>query len=203
VAPIDGPGKILGSAGPCYIRSGGLPVLGVIFLDAADVDQMQMNGTLEAVVAHEIGHVLGVGTMWSGLVMGVGSSDPFFVGGSAVAAFLATGGGSYPGNPVPVENTGGAGTRDSHWRESVFGAELMTGWINGPSAPLSSVTVASLKDLGYAVNLNLAGGFGVGGLGVQEAGPGPAMEIREGPPLVTPITVDSRGRRVPPPPVQR
>jgi hypothetical protein len=202
IAPIDGPGKVLGSAGPCFIRSGGLPVIGVMFMDAADISQMQANGTLESVVAHEIGHVLGVGTMWNGLIAGSGSTDPYFVGGSAVAAFLASGGSTYPGNPVPVENTGGPGTRESHWRESVFGAELMTGWINGANAPLSSVTLASLIDLGYAVNLNLAGGFALGdGLAAQGADTGPGIELREGPPLVTPITVDSRGRRMVP--VQR
>jgi hypothetical protein len=201
VSPIDGPGKILGSAGPCFIRSGGLPVLGVMYLDAADVDQMQINGTLEAVVAHEMGHILGVGTMWGGMVVGAGSSDPYFTGGAAVSAFLASGGSGYPGNPVPVENTGGPGTRDSHWRESVFGSELMTGWINGASAPLSSVTLASLVDLGYTVKVNLSSGFGAGGLGVHGADEGPQIEIREGPPLVTPITVDSRGRRMIP--VQR
>lgn len=27
--------------------------------------------------------------------------------------------------PVPVANTGGPGTRDGHWRESVFGNELL------------------------------------------------------------------------------
>jgi hypothetical protein len=201
VSPIDGPGKILGSAGPCFIRSGGLPVLGVMYLDAADVDQMQINGTLEAVVAHEMGHILGVGTMWGGMVVGAGSSDPYFTGSAAVSAFLASGGSGYPGNPVPVENTGGPGTRDSHWRESVFGSELMTGWINGASAPLSSVTLASLVDLGYTVNVNLSSGFGEGGLGVHGADEGAQIEIREGPPLVTPITVDSQGRRMIP--VQR
>ena len=28
--------------------------------------------------------------------------------------------------PVPVENTGGPGTSDSHWRETVFRSEMMT-----------------------------------------------------------------------------
>lgn len=201
VAPIDGPGKILGSAGPCFIRSGGLPVLGVMYLDAADVSQMEANGALAAVVAHEIGHVLGVGTMWNGLVAGAGSADPYFVGGSAVAAFLSSGSG-YTGNPVPVENTGGPGTRDSHWRETVFGSELMTGWINGGAAPLSSVTLASLADLGYAVNPSMASSFSPGGgLSAQDWQDGAALELREGAPLVTPIIVDARGRRMVP--VQR
>jgi hypothetical protein len=53
---------------------------------------------------------------------------------------------------VPVENTGGPGTRGSHWRESVFGNELMTGFIDAGSNPLSAVTAASLRDEGYLVD---------------------------------------------------
>src|SRR4051794_6205534 len=50
--------------------------------------------------------------------------------------------------PVPVENTGGPGTRDSHWREAVFGNELMTGFVGPAGNPLSRTTVGSLQDLG-------------------------------------------------------
>ena len=65
------------------------------------------------------------------------------------------GGSSYTGGAsVPVENEfGGQGTQDSHWRESVFVAELMTGFIDaGVANPLSLLTIASLADLGLAVN---------------------------------------------------
>ena len=57
---------------------------------------------------------------------------------------------------VPVENTGGPGTMNSHWRESVFMNELMSGFIAAPGNPLSRVTVASLQDLGYVVDLSAA-----------------------------------------------
>jgi hypothetical protein len=53
---------------------------------------------------------------------------------------------------VPVEGTGGPGTADSHWRESVFANELMTGFIGGNNNPLSKVTSRSLLDLGYAID---------------------------------------------------
>ena len=57
---------------------------------------------------------------------------------------------------MPVENSqGGAGTRDSHWRESVFDNELMTGFIDDVNS-LSAVTVESFRDLGYIVNTTLA-----------------------------------------------
>jgi hypothetical protein len=51
-----------------------------------------------------------------------------------------------------VENTGGAGTFNSHWRESTFGSELMTGYINSGHLPLSVMTVRSIGDMGYTVN---------------------------------------------------
>ncbi len=57
---------------------------------------------------------------------------------------------------VPVENTGGPGTRGGHWREAVFRNELMSGFIATPDNPISRMTVASLQDLGYDVNPDAA-----------------------------------------------
>jgi len=57
---------------------------------------------------------------------------------------------------VPLETGGGSGTAGSHWSEAVFNTELMTGYNDvGTEAipdPLSALTVASLKDLGYVVS---------------------------------------------------
>ena len=112
-----------------------------------------------------MGHVLGLGTLWStfgflknpSLPSSLGV-DTHFDGPKAIEAFDALGGTSYTGGAkVPVENTmGGEGTRDSHWRESEFDEELMTGFIEaaGTANPLSRLTVASLWDLGYVVNLD-------------------------------------------------
>jgi hypothetical protein len=58
-----------------------------------------------------------------------------------------------------VENTGGPGTRDVHWRERVFGSELLTGFVNRAPNPLSRVTAASLGDLGYQVDIDAADDF--------------------------------------------
>ena len=59
-----------------------------------------------------------------------------------------------------MEATGGSGTALSHWRESVFTNELMTGWAGpGTSLPLSTVTIGSLADLGYTVNYAAADPF--------------------------------------------
>ena len=153
---IDGTGKILGRAGPCLVRSGSqLPLVGVMEFDTADVAALEASGRFALVIEHEMGHVLGYGTEWnaSALLSGGGGADPHFVGTQALAAFDRTGGLNYSlGAKVPVENTGGAGTRDAHWRESVFNNELMTGFINTGANPLSVVTTASMGDLGYLVN---------------------------------------------------
>lgn len=158
---IDGRGNVLGEAGPDRFRSGSqLPYHGTMQFDTADLASMQADGSLLSVVEHEMGHVLGIGTLWDskGLLVGAGTSNPRYTGSNAVAEFnrlFAT-----SGTSVPVEATGGAGTRDSHWRDSVFGSELMTGYVGpGTSLPLSRVTVASLADLGYTVNLSAADAF--------------------------------------------
>ncbi len=161
---IDGPGKILGQSGPCYIRGASShyqPVIGVMFFDTADVVNLENTGKFDEVVTHEMGHVLGYGTIWGpsfdNLLVGPagsGGTDPHFVGTQAIAAFDRIGGTGYTaGAKVPVEATGGPGTQDSHWRKTVFGPELMTGFLSaGVPDPLSVVTVASMGDQFYQVN---------------------------------------------------
>ena len=156
---IDGPGGILGQAGPTHLRpasagaSAFIPAKGRMQFDTADLAGMQANGTLNDVITHEMGHVLGIGTIWSikGLLTGSGTSNPTFKGTNAKKAYGVLKG-TGP-TPVPVENTGGPGTANSHWRETVFRNELMTGFVAGPPNPMSRLTVASLKDLGYKVDL--------------------------------------------------
>jgi hypothetical protein len=160
VDSIDGPGEILGSAGPCYLRpSSGFPILGIMRLDRGDLARMEIDGTLRDVITHEMGHVIGIGSLWEWntfqLLAGAGGSDPHFTGMRGISSFQLTGG--ILTNGVPVENSGGGGTRDSHWRETAFDRELMTGFIDGNGLnPLSVITVASLMDMGYQVNFGAA-----------------------------------------------
>jgi len=178
---MDGPGGTLGSAGPCWVRGGSmLPIFGSVRMDAADAAALESNGRLYDVALHELGHVLGIGTLWqaNGLLQGAGGADPYFSGSAAVAEYQS-GGGSHP-NPVPVENTGGGGTQDSHWRESLFSIELMTGWINyGVSNPLSRVTAASLADIGYSVNMGAADSFAA--MAPSATPPLPPLKLEETP----------------------
>jgi hypothetical protein len=153
-ADIDGPNNILAQAGPCIARSdNGLTIAGVLIIDNADIGAF--SSQLSEIVVHEMGHILGIGTLWPNfnLLFGAGSRNPLFAGYGAFNEYFALGGYSLP----PVENEGGSGTRDSHWRESVFGNELMTSFLNtGIPNPLSRLTIASLGDLGYSVNFAAA-----------------------------------------------
>lgn len=162
---LDGPQKVLGQSGPTVLRGRDagkqayLPVKGEMTFDLADLEAMEREGTLEDVIAHEMGHVLGIGTIWARkrLIVGARSDEPIFRGRQARTAYgklLGTGPTS-----VPIENLGGKGTRNSHWREVVFGNELMSGFVEFAPNPLSVVTVASLADLGYSVDLDQADEF--------------------------------------------
>lgn len=158
---IDGPGGVLGQAGPTHVRPGSnLPAKGIMSFDTADLDRMEADGSLTDVILHEMGHVLGFGTLWSrmDLIIGSGTVNPTFVGASAMREYAELT--SRPDStPVPVANTGGAGTRDGHWRENVFGNELLTGFLSGATRPLSRMSVGAFEDMGYVVDYDAADAF--------------------------------------------
>lgn len=165
VDTIDGPGSVLGRAGPCLIRSTSrLPVVGSMEFDDDDMANLESAGTLGAVIMHEMLHVIGVGTTWrdpalSQLFTGE-TSDPGFLGSRAILACRTEHGGtSTCATQVPIENCVGipgcgAGTIYGHWRENTFITELMTGYLTGTKPPFSRMTIEALGDLGYPVDPN-------------------------------------------------
>ncbi len=168
VEEIDGSGRVLAVAGPCWTRvAGGLPSYGFMRFDAADLDRLERIGALHDLVLHEMGHVLGFGTfVWEdfGLLRntasGKTSPDTHFSGPLAIAAFDEAGGTGYTGAKVPVENTGSLGNRNGHWRETVLMDELMTAWLDvDRTNPLSAITIQSLADLGYVVDMTAADSY--------------------------------------------
>ncbi|MEO5510778.1 MAG: hypothetical protein ABIS27_09105, partial [Longimicrobiales bacterium] len=199
IGPIDGVSGILGQAGPCFTRtSNHLTVIGSMQFDEADMANLEANGTLGAVILHEMGHVLGIGTLWDNvepfLLNGAGGLDPFFSGTQAKDRYTLLG--ATLVNGVPVENcvTGvptscGQGTRDAHWRESTFRTELMTGYLSGSGGtnPLSSMTIASLGDLGYTVNLAAADAYTLPTGSGFELASGPTLDIGAREKLLKPI----------------
>jgi hypothetical protein len=162
IVPIDGPGRILGQAGPDLFRSGSmLPAHGVMEFDSADVASMYASGIWTDVILHEMGHVLGIGTLWDALNLKNGSGN--YIGARGLAEYRLL-----SGNPgamsVPVEQGGGPGTAGAHWSEAVFNAELMTGFVESFGGnPISRVTIGALQDLGYTVNYVAADAYALPG----------------------------------------
>jgi Leishmanolysin len=202
LAPIDGPFGTLGSAGPCALRDESfLPLLGSMTFDTADLERMLANGSLTPVILHEMGHVLGIGTIWGRKDLIVNRSlpsnqgaDTHFPGALAIAAFDEAGGDSYvDGEKVPVENEAGPGSGDSHWRESVLGNELMTPFVNSGLNPMSAITIASLGDLGYTIDTSGADDYnrpGTSGVSASDdSGFDLGNDLRAGPIFI----IDSAG----------
>ncbi|MGY1607541.1 leishmanolysin-related zinc metalloendopeptidase [Geodermatophilus sp. SYSU D00700] len=178
---IDGPGRVLGRAGPRLLRPAGsthefLPITGIMEFDVADIPTMIAQDLWNTVIMHEMGHVIGMlDFVWSakGFVANRNTPQWSFTGPTAMEEFgrlqdpcanatmaqlaglrSAAADGADGGVPVPIEDDFGPGTIGSHWRESVFGAEMMTGFVNQGANPLSRVTGGALEDLGYQVDLD-------------------------------------------------
>ncbi len=169
-AAIDGAGGVLGSAGPTgAVFQGGyfLTTAGQMQFDTADLGVLETSGQLQSVFLHEMGHVLGFGTLWTlngAYIDGSGQ----FSGANALAQYKTEF--SQPtATFVPVELGGGTNTADSHWNEVDGGTantgivdgqnrdfrfELMTGWLNTPTF-VSNTTKASFEDIGFTSNLSV------------------------------------------------
>lgn len=157
VPNIDGEGGTLAQAAPIAARvaAGNFTTssAGIVEIDEADLD----NSRLQEIVTHEIGHVLGIGITWDA-VTDENTVDPIHEGSNTTAAFEALEGSeAYLDEGVPLERFGGPGTALGHWAENNFDNELMTGAINSDSEnPLSRVSLATLEDIGYEVDLQRA-----------------------------------------------
>lgn len=159
---IDGPDGLLGQAAPTSLRPGSsLPIRGTMEFDLADSDPT--SETFYETVLHEMAHALGyLLEVWEplGLVSGVPdgpeyATNPRFIGPSATAEYNRIF--NLNETSVPLEpGTRFDGSGISHWRESVFGDELMSPFAGYVSEPLSRITAAAFADMGYQVNLDNA-----------------------------------------------
>jgi Leishmanolysin len=155
---IDGVGGLLGRAGPTAIRTANsLPATASMQFDAADAARMAPELWLD-VVQHEMFHALGFGSLWDRftvngqpIVKQLDSKYPIYVGPAALAAFNALVPDDEHMYRIPLQATGGPGTQGSHWQESVFSDELMTGYLNNVDALLSTMTAAAFQDFGYGI----------------------------------------------------
>lgn len=146
--------NLLGYARTLARRPGnaGLPYRGEMVMNSLYAD---LAGLFDTVV-HELAHALGFNpTQWAGLALTGGTqANPLFQGVNATREFNAIFGRSDAG--VPLYNVGGPGdgSYGSHWRDSVFGYEMMVsaGPADRRGAPLSRITVGHFEDIGYQVN---------------------------------------------------
>jgi hypothetical protein len=163
---IDGAGKTLAVGGYNSLSSADkLPVTGHFTFDKSDIDTTTSGLGFFTTIMHEIGHAIGVGTLWKAggrdFVDGEGTNNPRFNGPAAIAAYKAALDPGASSVPIQIE-TGGDGY-GGHWRENALESELMTPTLNTQAVnPLSKITVGSLSDLGYRVNLAAADNFGDG-----------------------------------------
>ena len=164
---------IAGTGGPRYVRSGdptGLPATGLVVISPSFLARRQQweplwmeERLLRDLMLHEIAHVLGFGPLWGELDLRHElPGDAYFSGELAIQAFNAAGGESYSGNKVPVVGASGGCGVGAHWRADVFrgldrqfGAEQMEPTLEREHR-LSAITIQSLADLGYVVDVSRA-----------------------------------------------
>ena len=171
-------------------------------LDEADIPARLLAGNFDAVVLHEMLHVVGLGTIWTNnsLLTGGGTTDARYTGARGRAACANLNGGiSTCATNVPVHSADGPGSADAHWRESLFTTELMTPFIGGGAAPFAAVTIESLGDFGYTVNINASDAYTVSaGLWASPSVAGEDPRLTRMPEPIQPtFTIDGRGRLVP------
>ena len=150
VTSFDDSEGYVGWGGPHLLRETYLPVLGCMGFDLKRANLWNTG-------LHEMGHVLGFGSIWrefgylQDLSWDDSNADTHFNGPRAIAAFNDAGGRNYTGAKVPIEKMDG-----THWRYYVLEGELM---VPGGGGALSAITVQSLADLGYGVDVTQADPF--------------------------------------------
>ena len=128
LANIDGAGGTLGSAGPSIVNIQGSfmeTLAGGMTFDTSDLGSLVAANRFDDVIRHEMGHVLGLGSLWSSSAVGIPGFQELYVSGS----------GQYTGEAaldafklefnqpdatfIPVELDGGLGTANGHWNMGI------------------------------------------------------------------------------------
>jgi hypothetical protein len=158
---IDGIGGTIGQAGPCgrQQRSDGtwVTINGRIIFDVDDIGRYIEGVLFKNLVMHEIGHVLGIGTLWANFNL---IENPRWTGNvenpNNFPEYTGVKGNNewniYGGvGQLPIEYNGGRGTADGHWKYDKLRGEIMTGWLSRSESPVSKITLGSLDDMGIKV----------------------------------------------------
>lgn len=181
--------NILGQAGVmqyAHVNGKYIPTRGLMILSTKNWEQQKAAKKRDGLtngyytVLHEMGHILGIGTMWHAnkLLNGQGQ----YIGPSALREYRRIC--RNENIPyLPIENDGGGGTAGYHTEEGLepnvsldnrvayvdghkhslpgLDKELMTGWaeVDAEVEPLSAISVGMLEDIGYEVNYAYADAF--------------------------------------------
>ena len=156
--------QVLGRALVGLVRVRGvraIPITGYVEVDRTYVNTADEEA-LYRLFLHELGHILGFGTLFeeNGLHDGTDTSDRY-TGVNAQAEWEKL----CPGGRIPIETDFSARSAGSHWDEACLVAELMTSRDRSMPAKLSQLTVAAFKDLGFGVNMAAADTYTVADLG--------------------------------------
>jgi hypothetical protein len=190
---IDGPGNVLANAGPCAQDSLNRVRVGIMNFDLADLENLIQAQRAQTVVLHEMAHVLGFGTLWESLDLI--NTDGFFFQTYKYEGEEGNIGNEEIGmqGEAIIENEGQTGTAKSHWKENVYTIELMTGFVSEDgAAPLSLLTIRSLVDLGYSVDITQADDFEVDEDIADEYGNIRANYLRGSAPSAASLTSEGR-----------
>jgi flagellin-like hook-associated protein FlgL len=174
---VDGVNGTLATGSTDAYRAGGsgnsTASKGTITIDSADLASMESSDTLFSVYLHELGHVLGIGTLWDTIggpnVVTDGAFE--YTGTNAVAQANQIFGTT--SMSFALEDTGAVGTIRVHPEEDIFDNEVMTGYseAGGTPQPLSKISIGFLQDMGYSVDYDEADDY---------TGPGTGSGPRQG-----------------------
>ena len=146
ITDIDGVGSRAGQTAICRTLNNFVRIA-MIQLDRADLIALQNVRMIMDVILHEMGHAVGLGGTWGRF--NLVDEDGEYMGQFGNSGHKMLG---LSGNAL-VEQKGGAGSIRSHWRESVYGSELMTPILMFYERhPISILTIQALRDLGHDVN---------------------------------------------------
>jgi hypothetical protein len=157
----------LASAGPSGISydSAGfwkLPTKGTANINTNTEAIAALTSTVDyfkSVMIHEFGHILGLGTYWGakpGKAL-VDTTTGVYRANTYAGSVYGELKGTFVQTAIPVTTGVGPGSDYAHWREDVFQTEIMTHLANqGKKMPVSQLTIAALRDLGWSVNYGAA-----------------------------------------------
>ncbi len=119
---------------------------------------------LTAILTHEFAHILGIGTLWENDGRNlVNTKNDTYVADSYAGSVYGDLTGTFTPTAVPLSKDKDSAGKSiyGHWSEAVFGNELLTPEAEGAGIkiPLSQLTIASLRDIGWNVNYGAAEPF--------------------------------------------